>query len=216
MMLKEPRDVLKAAEDMSYLLNRGYPRKTALNLAVNHYKLGKRRRNYLVRCVFSDKEIKDHKSGHIPPEKMSGKDIVVDAYNVLITVESILCEKEIVMGMDGFLRDISAVFSSYNYTENSRCSLKAVLEAISSYKPRTAQFILDSQISRSGELAEHIRCELKRYGIAGDALTNRNADHEIKEQNRITLTSDSAIIEKVDNAVDISAEVRKRLLVGDL
>jgi hypothetical protein len=63
--------------------------------------------------------------------EIKGKDIVFDAYNVIVTVGSILCSKEIVIGMDGFLRGISAVFSSYRFTEKSGDSLAAIIGVIS-------------------------------------------------------------------------------------
>jgi len=108
------------------------------------------------------------------------------------------------------------VFSGYVLSDVSRSALEKVLRVIFSYKPQSVLFILDSQMSKSGELAGYIREEMIRYGLSGDTLTSRSADHEIKERNRITLTSDSAIIEKVDKAVDICSEIKKRLSTGDL
>jgi hypothetical protein len=51
---------------------------------------------------------------------------------------------------------------------------------ISSYKPHSVLFVLDSRMSKSGELAGHIRKEVMRHGISKDVRTSRSADHEIK------------------------------------
>jgi hypothetical protein len=107
---------------MSYLLDRRYPRKTSLNLVVNHYKLDRPHRNYLIR-YFSLEEIKDHKSRRIPPLRMRDKDIVIDAYNAIITLESMLSGRKFSGKWTDFSKDISAVFSSYKFTDDSRRSL---------------------------------------------------------------------------------------------
>lgn len=41
-----------AAEDLKYLLNRGYRKSVALKFVANHYLLGRDERNYLARYVF--------------------------------------------------------------------------------------------------------------------------------------------------------------------
>ncbi|MEA3255054.1 MAG: DUF434 domain-containing protein [Candidatus Altiarchaeota archaeon] len=197
----------KAAQDMKYLLNRGYPRSTALNLVVNHYCLSLGQRNFLVRYVFSDDETRDHKSRLIPVKEIMGGDVVVDTFNVLITVEAVLSGGEIVEGMDGFLRDTSAVFSKYRFSETSKKALNKLLEVLSRHKPASVLFILDSQISRSGELASFIRNKLGEFSLEGGARTSGRADYEIIKLNRITCTSDSVIIGKVDRVVDLGKEV---------
>lgn len=196
-----------AAQDMKYLLDRNYPKSTALNLVVNHYKLNKEQRNFLVRYVFSDDEIRDHKSKLISIKKISGKEVVIDTYNTLITVEAILTGKETVKGMDGFLRDTSAIFSKYRFDKNSKEAVKKILEVLFKYEPKSILFILDSQISKSGELASFIRNELKKFSLNGNAKTSKRADFEIIKLNQITFTSDSAIIERVDKVVDIGGEI---------
>jgi hypothetical protein len=197
------KKVYSAAEDLKYLLDRSYPKTTALNLVVNHYKLDRDDRNFLVRYVFSEEDIKTHRSRLVPVEKIRGKDIVVDTYNVLIISENILAKKKIVEGMDGFVRDHAAVFSHYRFGDRSKKTVGVILETLKGYEPNSILFILDSQMSRSGELAAYIRSEMKKRSILGDALTKNNADGEIKKLNRITLTSDSVIIERVDVVVDL-------------
>lgn len=193
----------KASQDMKYLLDRGYKKTTALNFVANHYRLSKHERNFLVRYVFSEKEIRNHKSKLISPKEITGKNLVIDTYNVLITIQEIISGKEIVKGMDGFLRDTSAIFSKYRFNEDTKNAIEKILGILSHYRPKFVLFILDSQISRSGELASYIRDKLGEFCISGDARISRNADREIIKQNRIILTSDSIIIEKAKNVADL-------------
>ncbi len=200
----------KAAHDLKYLLDRGYNKKTSLNLVVNHYKLGEKQRNFLQRYVFSEGDITLHRSKLIPIEKIAGRDVVLDGYNVLVTAEAVLNKKELVGGMDGFLRDTSAVFSRYRFDKNTKKALKEIISLLKKYRPRSAVFIFDSQISHSGELASYVRHKLTESGLKGDALISRSADRDIVDLNRITMTSDSIIIERVDLVVDVGSALQVR------
>ena len=196
--------VLKnASKDFKYLLDRGYRRTPALNFVADHYRLGKQDRNFIIRFVFSEKEIRNHKSKLIPFPRIRRKNLVIDTYNVLVTAQAVISGKEVVRGMDGFLRDTSAVFSKYRFNEETKNAIEKILDILSDYGPGFVLFILDSQISRSGELASYIRERLKEKFIEGNARVSRNADREIKNLDWITATSDSVIIEKTKNAVDI-------------
>ncbi|MFC2154657.1 DUF5616 domain-containing protein, partial [Candidatus Altiarchaeota archaeon] len=73
--------------------------------------------------------------------------------------------------------------------------------------PSDITFLFDSQISKSGELAGFLKEEMEKNGLMGKARTSRKCDHEIKKLNKITFTSDSAIIEKVDRVVDLPRHI---------
>ncbi len=196
-----------AAKDLKYLLDRGYNRKTSLDFISGRYQLKKQEKNLLYRYVFSDEEIIRHKYKLIPLNEIRNKKLVVDAYNVLITVEAIADKEKLIEGMDGFLRDFRGVFSSYRFSEKTETALDEILRLLIGYKPEDVLFIFDSQISKSGELAGYTRGRLGDFDIGGDAKTSDSADKEIIELNRITATTDTVIIENVDRVVDIGREL---------
>jgi len=199
----------KSSQDLKYLLDRGYRRTTALNLVVNRYNLSQKQRNLLLRYVFPEKEIRDHRKRLCPPSRLRGKKVVVDGYNVLVTVEAVLEGKDTVLGMDGILRDVKGIFSKYRFRKESRIAIDKILKKLKDYEPSFVLFIFDSQISRSGELAAFVRERLREHKLKGKAETSPHADGDIKKLNWITLTSDSVIIEKVDRVVDLPAKVSR-------
>ncbi len=203
--------VEKAAADMKYLLDRGFNRTTVLNLVVNRYHLDKGRRNYLQRYVYPEEDIRNHKSKIIPVEKIRGKQLVIDGFNVLITTESVLTGRELVEGMDGILRDSSGIFSNYKFSLDSRMAVDSILNLLLRHKPKSVLFIFDSQISRSGELSSHVKSRMEELSLNGDSRTSKSADKEIAGLNQITASSDSVIIEKVKSVVDLPALINKRV-----
>ena len=62
--------------------------------------------------------------------------------------------------------------------------MNLVLKFLSEAHPKSAIFLLDAQISRSGELAGLIRRKMNEYGIPGDARTSKTADFELKADRR--------------------------------
>ena len=197
-----------AKRDFKYLLDRNYRKDSALNFVSDHYRLNKKQRNELLRSVFSGKEIKNHKSKLTSIWRIAGKNIAIDGFNVLITAESILSGKKVIRCMDGHIRDVSGIYGKYKINENTKGAIEKILSTLKKYKPKYVLWVFDSQISRSGELASLVRWELQKFGLCGGAKTSKNADSEIKKLNWITLTGDTAIMEKVSKVVDIAKQLK--------
>ena len=79
----------EAAYDLRFLLDRGYRKKGALQFVANKYVLNKHERNYLARSVFSSLKSEERREKIVDISKIRDQFLLVDGYNVLITVESI-------------------------------------------------------------------------------------------------------------------------------
>jgi hypothetical protein len=107
----------EAIRDLRYLLNRGYPRETAVRVVSNHYCLSSEERHLLSRCVFSREEGEEHRRKLVRLEGVRGRTLGVDGYNVLITCESLLGGYPVIRCDDGLLRDLRAVRGKYRRGE---------------------------------------------------------------------------------------------------
>lgn len=216
-------DNLKLAElDLRFLLNRGYRKKVALQFVSNHYLLEKKERNYLSRLVFADVKVKERKKKRVQIDELPGKCLIIDGYNVLITVESILRSlkkpeennNNLVWSDDGFIRDVESVFGKYKIGPQTKPALKLILKHLKNYEVGKVKFFFDQQVSFSGKLAHIIQKNLSKYEIEGAVLLSKRVDHDLKtEVNKtgaIIATSDSAIIDKVDKVVDIPKLILNR------
>jgi len=197
--------VKEASLDYRYLINRGYKKKVALAFVGGHYRLSTQERNFILRSVFSDSEIAAHKKRKVDVSEIKNQKLVVDGYNVLIGTWAALSGKAI-RSDDGFVRDCVGYFGNYSLGIRSKTALSRILKVLKQNEPKFVLFLFDSQVSRSGELAEFVREELDRNAIMGHARTSKRVDYDIKEMGWITASSDSAIIEKVDRVVDLVAE----------
>lgn len=204
-----PAKLVDAVRDLRYLLNRGYPRDSAVVFVANHHSLKLDERHLLARCVFSKAEVASHRGKAVSSAKVRGKRIGVDGYNVLITAESILAGKRVVRCDDGFIRDLRAIFGKYRMSSATPRALTKIIKAIAEARPSEVIIMFDSQVSRSGELAAMVRQQLKRVGLEGDARTATGVDLKIRGF-EVAASSDRAIIERAKAVWDIPAEIMRR------
>ena len=124
-----------AIKDLRHLLDRGFPRTPAVEFISNHYTLELEQRHLIARCIFSEREISDHRARAVGLTGVRGKRLGVDGYNVLITVESILSKKQVIKCDDGFLRDLRALFGKYRPSGVTNRALTEILRAVKRAKP---------------------------------------------------------------------------------
>ncbi len=204
------KNLQRASEDFRYLLNRAYPRKAALELVGNRYQLTSDQRHLLHRGVFSVADAKSRQKKKISPNQIRGYDLVIDGYNVLITIEAGLSGRPLVLGDDGFIRDISGVSGNFQKTELTMEALEHLLNVLRKAKPRQTLFLFDSPISRSGELALEVRGRMKKENLPGDAMAVRVPEKILIGFPGRVATSDTAIIDRSHKALDLAGYVLSR------
>jgi hypothetical protein len=201
----------KAAEDFRYLLNRAYSRKAALELIGNRYQLTADQRHLLHRGVFSDVDSKVRRKKKISPNQIRGYDLVIDGHNVLITIEAGLSGRPLVLGDDGFIRDISGLSGNFQKTEMTVQALQHLLNFLKRVKPRQTLFLFDSPISRSGELALEVRGRMQKENLPGDAMAVRVPEKILIGFPGTVATSDTAIVDRSKKVVDLAGYVLTNL-----
>ncbi len=204
----------QATSDLKFLLDRNYNKRAALDFVGNHYLLNKKQRNYLQRKVYSREKSQGRRNKIIPLSKIKGKSLLIDGYNVLITVESICSANgAIVICDDGIIRDVNAIFGKYKITEGTVNALNSVLSLVNIYHPSNVQVFFDAQVSKSGELAKLTEEIMEEQGVEGSARTAPNVDHQLitlsQESDGVVASSDSVIMDQVDYILDIPCYIRK-------
>jgi len=204
------KELQDAAEDFRYLLNRGYPKKAALELVGNRYGLTYDERHLLHRGVFSDRDSISRQKKKIPILQIRGQDLAIDGYNVLITIEAGLSGRPLVLADDGFIRDISGLSGNFKKSEKTEEALQLIFNVLKKVKPRQTLFLFDAPISMSGKLAQEVRGLLKRDRLPGDSMA-------IKVPEKILIgfpggiaTSDTAIIDQSKKVIDLAGYILRQ------
>ena len=188
----------EAATDLRHLLNRGYNRKSAIDIVGTRWNLNRHKRHILYRAVFSHDEIESRKWNEVTIEEIRDKIITIDTYNILITIESCLNGKLLIKADDEYIRDISQVSSKFKQSPSTLQTIQMILKKLKPYHPKMVLFFLDKGISRSGELAGLIKREIKKFEISGDAETVPSSDKSVIMNGEVAISNDRVVL---DNAM---------------
>jgi hypothetical protein len=204
--LKEEGELkTKAAEDIRYLLGHGYRRDSSIRFVADHFWLDKDERYILARTVFSTATASSRISKKLKVEDLKDRKLLIDGYNVLITLESLFDGEKVWIADDSFLRDIRGVFKNHSNDDITFKAVEKMLGFILKADVKSTEILLDAQMKNSGELAAFIRKRMGDLSIPGDARTSRHVDFDLKScaSDYVVATADGVIIDSVENVVDI-------------
>jgi len=201
----------KAAKDFRYLLNRGYPRRAALELVGNRYQLTYDERHLLHRGVFSNEDAGSRREKLVPIKALRGRDLAIDGHNVLITVEAALSGRPLILADDGFIRDISGLSGNFRKSGQTEQAILLILNVLKKAKPHHILFLFDAPISKSGVLAREVRARMEREGLSGDARAEPVPEKTLIGFPGIVATSDTAIIDQSNELIDLAGHIANQI-----
>jgi hypothetical protein len=209
--------LLKPARDIRSLLRWGYPKFATIRFVADHTQLSLKERYILTRVIMPPDRVVSRISKRVACTGIKDKNLLLDGYNVLLSVDSLLKKEPMWFCDDGYIRDTRYYFSKAKQAEGIDESLDLVLKFLSENHPKSVTFLLDAQISRSGELAGFIRRKMKESGIPGEARTSKAADFELKaeggnpEKSLLVATSDGIVIDSVLQVLDLPACLMEKM-----
>ena len=187
-------NLIKAAEDYLFLLNKGYPENPALALTGNRYSLGKTERIMLFRGVCATEKALYRRSRSVNPE--SGQELHIDGYNLFFTVLNYRLGRSMFLGYDGYLRDAGGTHGRFSQKD---LFLSLVEELLLFFKDRRygpLRIYLDTPVSHSADHAAGIRRHLEALALPGTCETCDSADFQLKKASSgLAVTSDTVIID---------------------
>jgi hypothetical protein len=201
--------LLKPAMDIRSLLRWGYPKFSTIRFVADHFQLNAEERNILTRVILPPDRIVSRVNKKVSCKGIKNRNLLLDGYNVLLTTDSFLKKEPMWFCDDSFIRDTRFYFQKSTYAKNIEEALDTVLAFFLETAPMSVTFLLDSQISRSGELAGSIRRKMEEFKISGSARTSKVADFELKNEggnpknDLVVLSSDGIVIDAVRQVFDL-------------
>lgn len=205
-----PEAIRNAAKDFRYLLDRRYPRKQALELVGNRYQLSADQRHLLHRAVFSLEEAVLRRAKRVPLRELRGRPLAIDGHNVIITIEAFLAGRPLILGDDGFVRDISGVSRNFRPSKRTEEALTLILDLLRRAKPSKILFLFDGPMSRSGELAREARERMEKESLPGEAFAVPVPERVLLGFHGVVATSDTAVIDRCREIFDLAGWIIRR------
>jgi hypothetical protein len=193
-----------AADDLVWLLSRGYPKGAALQLAGNRYTLTARQRTALERVVASDAAVAARRQRQVDPASLAGEELWIDGYNALLTVEVALGGGVVLVGRDGTCRDMASMSGHYRRVRQTDPALTAIGTCLAAWKPCHVRWLLDRPISNSGRLKARMDEIAAAAPWPWTVELSASPDRELKESSAIVATADSAILDRCERWLNLA------------
>ena len=138
-----------AAQELAFLLDRGYDTKSASTFVGNHHLLSERQRLSLARITSPRAALEERERKRLPEAPAA---LVLDGFNTIITLEVALSGSLLLEGMDGTIRDLAGLRGSYRIVDKTLRAVELLLARLEALEVKEALFYLDQQVSNSGRL----------------------------------------------------------------
>lgn len=189
-----------AVADLSWLLSRGYAETSALSLVGNRYRLVERQRVAVLRSACSDDALAGRRSRELDPRSIRGRPLRIDAFNLILTLESALGGGVVLAGRDGCYRDMASVYGTYRRVEETRPALDLAAKWLGKWGVGPCTWLLDAPVSNSGRLAAMIRA------VEPDWATEviPDPDAELITPGAVVATADAGVLNRCGEWVSLA------------
>ena len=201
-----------AVGELSWLLTRAYSMKGALKLVGDRYTLTDRQRLAISRAACSDQSKERRARRLISTDDVAGKDLIVDGFNLLITIEAALSGGLLMICRDDCVRDLSSVHGSYRSVDETDEAIGLIGESLEILRPASVAWMLDRPISNSGRLAKRIRDAARQKQWNWTVEVVFNPDAEITVSDRIVISADSHVLDESASWLNFSRFLIDKLL----
>ena len=212
-----------ASRHIQYLINEGYDLKQATVFVGNHFLLSERQRLAIMRSVAKDQDLAERKSKQLPLSELKGKEVWIDGFNTVITLEVLLSDSLLFTCMDGTIRDLAALRGTYRLIPETTEAVQLMFDILQEASVGKVNILLDEPVSNSGRLksliAETAESKYSSSLIAETAEQNKSFDLDIRILRDVdrtlygkegVITSDSIILDHCTSWFNLTSECLRR------
>lgn len=198
-------EVVEAAKDYKYLLNRGFPQRASLDFVSANYMLTAAERSLLLRCVHRDADSEAVRKKVV--SDVRDLELVIDGYNVILTIASAIEGLPLFLCDDGFVRDLRSSHIRSFETPGVEEAIRSIVKAVGVLGVKDPLVVLDKNVSWSAKHAEALRTE---YGIRVSIAAK--ADMAVISSGKVISSSDFVILLRSERAYDLAQFVARNVL----
>ena len=194
----------RAQEEIHWLLDRNYPIKNAVTFIGNHYLLSSRQRTALTRATSSTSALKARKKKKV--FVCDNRIVIIDGFNLIITLEVALSGSTLIRCMDGTIRDLAGLRGTYRLIDKTDTAISLIGNRLKSMNVAGAVFYLDSPVSNTGRLKTRIMELLSGYDFDLSVELVSNPDKLLKDK-AFVVTSDAIILNECASWINMAADI---------
>ena len=195
-----------AQEEMCWLMNRGYPMGSVTELVGGHHQLTARQRIALQRATATERQCAIRQATQMSMSEARGRLVLIDGFNLIITLEVALSGSILILGMDRVIRDLAGLRGTYRLITQTEQAIALIGQSLAELDVSEALFYLDANVSNSGRLRRMILDKAVTWMTPVSAELVPNADTCLKGKPLI-VTGDSFVIDACQSWINLSARI---------
>lgn len=200
----------RAVSELSWLRTRGYSERASLTLVGDRYRLRDRQRKALQRCAAADEQITVRERTRIDDDDLAGETVVIDGYNVILSLETALCGGVLLLARDGVLRDLAAMSRHYHRVDATRAAIDLLGDSLDHYCCANVHLLLDRPVSNSGRLKRLILEGVEDRSASWKVDLTNKTDQLLIDSTHVVATADSAILDRCSRWFNLCRSIVER------
>ena len=199
-----------ASRHIVYLINEGYDLKQASTFVGNHFLLSERQRLAIMRSVATNQQLAERTYKLVPFCDIAGREVWIDGFNTIITLEVMLSHSILLHCMDGTIRDLAALRGTYRLIPETKEAIQLMFNILQNAGVSKINILLDQPVSNSGRLKSLIAdiAESRNCSFDLDIQILRDVDRSLYGK-ELVITSDSIILDHSISWVNLNDECMK-------
>lgn len=163
-----------------------------------------RQRRALHRCAAGAAECERRQRAEVEPADLAGEVVLVDGYNVLLTVEAALSGGVLLLARDGVLRDMAAMSRHFRRIHATRPAVDLLAEFFREHDCARVNWLLDRPVSNSGRLKGLIESQVGGTRPEWQVELTDQTDLKLSTSSHIVASADSAVLDRCDRWVNLA------------
>ncbi len=200
-------DLRSAIADFSLLLTKGYADKSTLKLVGDRFSLTERQRTAIMRSACSDQQLVSRRSREVKVAELGGQPIVIDGYNVLITIEAAMSGACVFKGRDGCFRDLASIHGTYRKVTETIPAVQLIGQFLKEHNADNCLWLLDSPVSNSGRLKTLIGELAQKNRWNWEIRLSISPDAELIKTDLTAASSDSVVLDGCKRWVNLARAI---------
>jgi len=150
-----------------------------------------------MRSACSDRDRRVRLRKKISPARLrrfSRREIWLDGYNVLTTLETALAGGVVLRGRDSAIRDIAGVHGTFRKVRQTEPAARLIGQTLDRLNLRPCRWFLDKPVSNSGRLKAFLLDLAKMQGWPWSVELEENPDNVLMHSKALVASSDSKIL----------------------
>lgn len=200
----------QATRELCWLLSRGYAKPSALKLVGDRHQLAARQRTAVERCACADAKRRGREERRVGADALAGRNLLLDGYNVLTTIEVALGGGVLLAARDGTYRDLASMHGTFRKVAETRPALEMLGRIGGTLGSAGWHWYFDRPVSNSGRLKQLIEDLAAAGGWPWTVELIPDPDGVLAATPDIIATADSAVLDRCGPWFNLAREVIDR------